>query len=152
MIDTSINSVRDISSRIRPALLDKLSLSAAVEWAVEEFRKHDTVQCSLIIEPDEIEGNNAITTFLFRLVQEALTNISRHACATEANVCLKTETGTLRLLIEDNGKGITEDKIADPDSYGITGMREHCLSFGGEFRIGRKKDGGTRIEVIIPAS
>ncbi len=149
LIDESIRTVRRISTELRPGILDDLGLVAALEWAAEEFQARTGIQCQASLP----EANPAIdaerATALFRIFQETLTNIARHAGATQVTVALSQESGYLSLEVRDNGRGIDKEQLTASDSLGILGMRERALLLGGEFFIG-KPNGGTIVRVRMP--
>jgi hypothetical protein len=133
LVDETIRSVRRISTELRPGILDHLGLVAAVEWAAEEFQERTGIQCQVSLP----ETNPAIdaerATALFRIFQETLTNIARHAGATQVRIVLSLESGHFALEVRDNGRGIGEDQLSGSGSLGILGMRERALLLGGEF-------------------
>ncbi len=151
LIDMTIQSVRRIATELRPGMLDDLGLVAAIEWQAQDFQRRTGIQCKLFIESEEDAVlDKELSTALFRIFQETLTNVARHAQATKVNITLTESTGTLRLEIEDNGKGITEEDISDPKSLGLLGTRERALLFGGDVNITGSPGKGTRISVSIP--
>jgi signal transduction histidine kinase len=150
LIDTTIHSVQRISSELRPGLLDDLGLSAAIEWQANEFRSRTNIQCKIILDPEDIILDRATSTAVFRIFQETLTNIARHANATRVEVMLKQKSGKVELAVYDNGKGITEKDISDPGSFGLIGMRERVHSLGGYLTIRGVLNEGTNVEVFIP--
>jgi len=150
LIDTTVQSVQRISSELRPGLLDDLGLSAAVEWQADEFRNRTGIQCETISDPEDIALNQALSIAVFRIFQEALTNIARHANATRVKIILKEKSGKVELTVRDNGKGITEKQISDARSFGLIGMRERVHSFRGDLRITGTPNKGTTVRVSIP--
>lgn len=150
LIDMTVQSVQRISSELRPGLLDDLGLSAAVEWQAEEFRNRTGIQCKVMSDPEEIALSQALSTAVFRIFQEALTNIARHANATKVEVNLKKKSGKIELMVCDNGKGIAEKEITDARSFGLIGMRERVHSFRGELIITGTSNKGTTVKVSIP--
>jgi len=150
LIDTTAQSVQRISSELRPGLLDDLGLSAAVEWQADEFRNRTGIQCETISDPEDIALNQALSTAVFRIFQEALTNIARHANATRVKIILKEKSRKVELTVRDNGKGITEKQISDARSFGLIGMRERVHSFRGDLRISGTPNEGTTVRVSIP--
>jgi PAS domain S-box-containing protein len=150
LVDETIRAVRRISSELRPGILDHLGLVAALEWAAEEFQTRTGIECKVSLP----ETNPAIdperATALFRIFQETLTNIARHAGATEARVGLSLENGHVSLEVRDNGRGISADQLAASGSLGILGMRERTLLLGGEFTIAGDPGSGTTVRVRIP--
>ena len=150
LIDATVQCVQRISSELRPGLLDDLGLSAAVEWQADEFRKRTGIQSETISDPEDIALDQAISTALFRIFQEALTNIARHANATRVEVILKEKPGKVELTVRDNGKGITKTQISDAGSFGLIGMRERVHSFQGDLTISGTSNKGTTVKVSIP--
>jgi signal transduction histidine kinase len=151
LIGMTIKSVRRIAMELRPGTLDDLGLVAAIEWQAQNFQRRTGIQCELFIEDGEDIGlDKELSTALFRIFQETLTNVARHAQATKVSIRLVESTGTLRLEIEDNGKGITEEDISNPKSLGLLGIRERALLFRGDVNITGSMGKGTRISVSIP--
>jgi signal transduction histidine kinase len=126
LIETTIQSVKKVCSELRPLLLDDFGLSAASEWQAEEFGSRTGVQFEIISEPEDIILGDAHSTAIFRIFQETLTNIARHANATRAQVILKENSGVIEMEIFDNGKGINEEQILNPKTLGLIGMRERA--------------------------
>jgi PAS domain S-box-containing protein len=146
----SIERIRSISTELRPSILDDLGLAEAVEWHLEELKKLTGIYYELDITPEEFKLAPEISIIVFRIVQEILTNITRHANATLVRINLARDEKTVRLEATDNGRGIKKAEIDDPKSFGIIGMRERVISFGGSFRIGGAKGKGTKVLVEIP--
>jgi PAS domain S-box-containing protein len=149
-IDQAVATVRRIATELRPGLLDHLGLVAAIEWQVQEFAQRTGIDYDLELEDIKPALEDGLATQLFRIVQEALTNIARHAQATQLKIGLTSEAQTVVLFIEDNGVGIQSSEISDPQSLGLLGMRERAVAQGGEFHIGGQAGKGTRLEVRIP--
>jgi len=150
MIDSSVESVQKISSKLRPGILDELGLIAAIEWQTEEFEKLTNIKCSLVLPKDEINLERDKTTAIFRIFQEALTNIARHSEATKVAVSLLNHQSNIFLEIQDNGRGITQEQIKDFKSLGIHGMVERAMIFGGQVSIEGFAGNGTMVKVEIP--
>ena len=150
LIDDTVHSVRNIASRLRPEVLDQLGLTAAIGWHAGDFRKRSGLRCRLSLPPDAPEIESERSTAAFRVFQELLTNVARHAHATRIDVAVLVDSGTLMLTVEDNGKGIDEAAVYSPKSLGLMGMRERVLPFGGGIEIVRVGDKGTRVMVSIP--
>jgi signal transduction histidine kinase len=150
LIDQTIQSVRRISTELRPGILDDLGLVAAVEWAGEEFEARTRTKCRLDLPPKDISINQERATALFRILQETLTNVARHASATQVNIRLTQEEGRLILEIRDNGKGVSEEQLSAGGALGILGMRERALLLGGELIISGAPGQGTVVSVWIP--
>jgi len=148
--DAMIQTVKRITARLRPALLDNLGVEAALEWEVGEFAKRTGIGYELAVEPKELNLDSDRYTVVYRIFQEALTNIARHAQATSVEAALRVGSGRLEMEISDNGAGITEEQIASPRSFGIIGIRERVLQWGGEAVIKGIKGRGTTLTVTIP--
>jgi signal transduction histidine kinase len=149
LIEAAIQSVKRISMDLRPGILDHLGLTAAIEWQTGEFEKRTGIQCAVAFDPGEITVDKDRTTTLFRIFQETLTNIARHAEATKISVLLVMESGALMLQVRDNGKGIAESRISDPNSLGLIGIRERVNAWGGSLNICGANE-GTTVTVRIP--
>ncbi|NQT23867.1 PAS domain S-box protein [candidate division KSB1 bacterium] len=149
LIDQTILRVKKITSELRPGLLDDLGLAAAIEWQSDEFSKRTEIPCRVMIRPEDLTLNNLLSTSLFRVFQEALTNIMRHANATEVEVNLIKHTHEVELKIKDNGCGIQKSQINDPKSFGLIGIRERIQFIGGHVHIHGIKGKGTTIQVLI---
>ena len=152
LIDTTINSVRRISSELRPGVLDDLGLISAIEWYVEEFQNRTKINCNLKLNEIKTDIGSEFSTTLYRIVQESLTNVARHSKASKVSIFLIPEAYKLKLIIEDNGIGINNDIINYEKSLGILGMEERVNILGGTFSILGSKTKGTTIKVDIPYS
>lgn len=148
LIDATINTVRRISSELRPGVLDNLGLFSAIEWQAKEFEKRTGVMCYLDIPAEPVPMEQEISTALFRIFQETLTNITRHAEADRVKIKLYFTPGTLMLEVSDNGKGMSE--VNKPTSLGILGMKERAVIVGGTVNIESKPGSGTKVKVSIP--
>ena len=146
----TIRTVQRISTELRPGLLDDLGLIAAIEWQSGEFRNRTGIKCTLNLGPDNIILDQDRSTVIFRIFQETLTNVARHADATNVQVSLKKNNGNLVLKVRDNGKGITERQVFDSKSFGLIGMRERAFVFGGKLDINGIMMEGTTVTVTIP--
>ena len=150
LVDANVHLVQKISSELRPGLLDNLGLSAAVEWQTGQFQERTSIPCDIICEPNEIVLDHTRSTALFRIFQETLTNIIRHADATGVEIMLRKKHASVELTVTDNGKGITEQDMADPKSFGLMGIKERVYSLGGSVSISGKKHKGTTVRVSVP--
>jgi PAS domain S-box-containing protein len=150
IVDQTIKSVRRISTELRPGILDDLGLIAAVEWAAEEFEARTATKCRLDLPQNDAAIDPDRATAVFRILQETLTNVARHANATCVDVRLLKELSGVILEVRDNGKGATEEQLAAAESLGIRGMRERALLLGGELLIQGVPGQGTSIRVSIP--
>ena len=149
-IDRIINSVRRIASGLRPEVLDEIGLAAAFEWQSREFQRRTGIRCLVAIDPDFVDPDKQRSTALFRIFQELLTNVARHANATRVNVSLAEGGTSLALSVEDNGRGIRDNEIESPRSLGFLGLRERVLAFGGSIDVKGDEGKGTRVSVTIP--
>lgn len=149
-VAATIQTVRRLSTELRPVVLDYLGLKAALEWQCQEFQSRTGVPCSLDFPAEDFPLDRDRSTAVFRIFQEILTNVARHARATRIRVSLKIEPEALRLSAEDDGEGIAPAKIADAGSLGLWGMRERVVPFGGSVGIAPAAGGGTRVEVCLP--
>jgi two-component system, NarL family, sensor histidine kinase UhpB len=150
-IDSTIQTVRRIATELRPGILDYLGLAAALEWQAQEFQSRTGIRCRVSARLHGPPLDPELTTTFFRIFQETLTNVIRHAEATDVDVHLKEDAARIILEIKDNGRGISREEIADPRSMGLLGMRERAALLGGDFRIQPLRGGkGTRACVAIP--
>ena len=149
-IDETVQMVRRISAELRPGVLDDLGLAAAIEWQARDFQKRSGVECLLNLPEDDLRASRAQATALFRIFQESLTNVARHAQATKIWVHLGEEDGAIVLEIEDDGVGISLERLAERRSLGLLGMRERATVFGGAVEIAGAPGQGTTVMARIP--
>lgn len=150
LIDSTIHSVRRIATELRPIVLDQLGLIPAIEWQAHEFQARTGIQCTLDIYLRSVSLSHAESTAMFRIFQEILTNVARHAQATAVNIRLQEQAGGLVLEVRDNGRGVTETEQSDPTSLGLVGMRERALLLGGEITLAGRPGIGTTARVWLP--
>ncbi|RZI44455.1 PAS domain S-box protein [Herbaspirillum sp. HC18] len=152
-VDGVMRSVRAIINDLRPPVLD-LGLRAAIEWQVAQFRQRSGVSCSLVIEGGDLDRmlDEEAATSVFRIVQESLTNVSRHAGASQVDIRLQFAHDMLAVSIADNGVGAPPAKRNKPSSFGLIGIRERVYSLGGEFHVDSITGTGTTLSFSIPAS
>ena len=148
LADDIIQSIRRISTELRPAVLD-LGLAEAVEWQVQEFQTRSGIQCTVRLLTREVVASNA-STAMFRIFQETLTNVARHAKATRAEVVLQKQRDWLVLLIRDNGRGFDQADPSLSKSLGLLGMRERAAILGGRVNISSAPGKGTTVTAWIP--
>ena len=148
LADSIIQSIRRISTELRPAVLD-LGLAAAVEWQVQEFQARSGIQCKVRLLTREVVASNA-STAMFRIFQETLTNVARHAKATRAEVVLQKQRDRLVLLVRDNGRGFDQADPSLSKSLGLLGMRERAAILGGRVNISSAPGKGTTVTAWIP--
>jgi len=150
LIETTINAVRRIASELRPGVLDDLGLVAAVEWQIEQFQARSGLKCHWTNNAGDIELSRERATAVFRILQEILTNVLRHAGAANLYVRLGRSKNYFEMEVKDDGRGITESQMRNSRSLGLLGMRERALLVGGEVRITAKEGGGTIVLVRVP--
>ena len=150
MLAETIQTARETASELRPGVLDDLGLAAAVAWEARQFEERSGVKCTFTSTPEEMELDREQSTAVFRICQELLTNVARHADATLVSIVLKTHDDSLTLEASDNGKGIEKQQVAASTSLGILGMRERALALGGQFSISGTPGKGTTATVKIP--
>ena len=150
LIDDTIDTVRRLSSQLRPGLLDDMGLAAAMEWQTREFAERAGLEYELALGEEDIVLDKELTTALFRIFQESLTNVVRHAGATRIRVSLDVGPDELTMRIKDNGKGITDGQVADRKSLGLTGMRERIRPWGGIVMFRGAAGQGTTVTVRVP--
>jgi len=149
-IDATIRTVKKIITELRPGILDHLGISAAIEWQAAAFQEISGIPCSVVIIPDQIILNEDLSTNIFRIFQEILTNVMRHAGATNVDVLFEKSDGLITLSVEDNGKGIDNRQISRPTSFGIMGIRERVNIMNGDIEIVGTHGRGTSISISIP--
>ncbi|HEX9155305.1 MAG TPA: sensor histidine kinase, partial [Nitrospira sp.] len=145
-----IRMVRKIATDLRPGILDELGVVAAIKWMAKNFQNRTGIRCKVDVQGvDKISGTDRATG-IFRVVQEALTNVMRHAAASQVNVSLEKRDDILIVEVRDNGIGIKEGRIFDSKSLGLIGIRERILLLGGEAVISGKPGEGTLVRVTLP--
>jgi signal transduction histidine kinase len=149
-VDTTIDTVRRIATALRPAILDDLGLAAALEWLVTDFRAKTDTPCDVSLGPVPAGLDDTRSLALFRILQEALTNVARHAQATRVSVRLERSDDTLVLEVRDNGRGLTEAQRVSPAAVGLFGMQERALLVGGTVTIQSRPKEGTTVTARIP--
>jgi len=145
-----IRTVRKIATELRPGILDELGVAAAIEWVAKDFRKRTGIGCKVTIKAVGKVTDVVHATAIFRIVQEALTNVMRHAAASQVSLSLEKADEALILEVRDNGIGIKEGRVFDAHSFGLTGIRERVLLLGGEAEISGKPGEGTMVRVVLP--
>ena len=150
LIDSTVQTVRKIATELRPGILDQLGLFAAIEWQAEQFQKRTGITCHCSIECPDRKLHNTASSALFRILEEILTNVARHAKAKQVSVTVRDGRGRLVLEVRDNGAGIRPSDVTNPKSLGILSMRERVHIFGGEVTIRGWPGRGTSVVVKIP--
>jgi len=151
LIDIIVQAVRRIATELRPGILD-LSLVATIEWQLQEFQNRSGIESKLIsaLEETTLDADGATT--VFRIFQEILTNVARHAQSTRLEVSLEENATFLTLQVRDNGRGITDSEIQSPKSIGLLGMQERARLRGGEVQFQGTPGQGTTVTVRLPLS
>ena len=152
LLEDAIHTVRKIAGQLRPAILDDLGLVPAMEWQTREFSERTGIPCDLDLGMEDLPLTREAATELFRIFQEMLTNIARHAHATHVEIRMRQVNGSLELAVSDNGRGISVSDAERRTSLGILGMEERAKRIGGTLSIGPGMSGGTIASVVVPVS
>lgn len=150
LLDSAIEATGRISRSLRPPVLDH-GVTAAIEWQVKEFRKRMDITCDLLCPREDIALDPEYSTALFRIFQETLTNIAKHARASHVDIALEDDGNEVVLTVTDDGRGIDVHDLHKNGSYGISGMRERAGSLGGTIHVSRASGAGTQVRVCLPA-
>jgi PAS domain S-box-containing protein len=150
LLDSTVAATRRISADLRPLMLDDLGLVPGVEWLVQNFTQRTGIPCELAIGASDLELQDPHATAVFRILQESLTNVARHAEASLVEVVIERSDACVTLSVRDNGRGFVAGSPRKPNSYGLLGVRERAHLLGGEARIDSTPGQGTTVEVRIP--
>jgi signal transduction histidine kinase len=150
LIDGTIRSVRRIASGLRPEVLDEIGLAAAISWQARDFQVRSGIRCNVELPPEGPALDPARSTAVFRIFQEVLTNVARHAHATRVDVRMSVAGDAMCLEVQDNGRGISEARVGSSKSLGFLGMRERVLPFNGTIEIQGQRGKGTAVTIRIP--
>jgi PAS domain S-box-containing protein len=150
LLDSVVAATRRIASDLRPLMLDDLGLVDALQWLASDFRRRYGVDCKLSIEPNHLRLSPQIESGIFRMVQECLTNIAKHAQATHVRIELKHRESVLSLTIEDDGIGILDSDLKKQGSFGLLGLKERVYAFTGTLEISGNSGRGSVIKIAIP--
>ena len=153
LVDIGVATVKRIATKLRPPALDHLGLAEAIRWEAATFRSRSGLRCHVVAEQDETTLTTLTPgqqTALFRIFQEALTNVVRHAHASAVRVRLTDERGVFKLRVSDNGRGITRAEIGDARAIGLLGMRERASQAGATLEIAGTPGKGTVVTVSVP--
>lgn len=149
LIDKTIEEVRNMAIRLRPGILDDLGLVDALEWYTTDFERRTGITC--VFEHLNVPSiNDTVATAAYRITQEALTNVARHAFASHAKVALRSDEGLLTLMAIDNGKGFDTSRLSETEALGVAGMRERAGLVGGVLEVQSQPGKGTRVNFIVP--
>jgi len=149
-MDTMIKTVRRIATELRPGMLDDLGLAASIEWLARDFEKRTGIMCEVSVSAPDLPLPRAQSLALFRIFQEALTNVARHASAQHIEVKLAATHEAVTLQVHDDGRGIHRREISSLHSLGLLGMQERAKQLGGAFDIQGVPGDGTIVTVSIP--
>ena len=150
-INNGVKTVRTICSGLRPGVLDDLGLAAAIEWQASEFASRNGIQCQVIVPPVDLHLDGDRATAAFRIFQECMTNVIRHAKAKLVRVDLCQEEEYIRLVVEDDGVGFCESDLSNSlGSLGLLGMKERAQFCGGDMQISSSPGNGTTVTVRLP--
>lgn len=152
MIDSTVDATRRICDELRPGMLDDFGFEVAIASYARNFTHRFGIPCDLLLDSENYGLDDLLSTAIFRIVQEALTNIARHARASHAMVALKDRSDELLLTIADDGCGMAGELTGERTTYGMLGMRERVSMIGGRIAIDSAPGRGTHIEVSIPKS
>jgi signal transduction histidine kinase len=152
LVESTIGRIRTLASELRPAVLDDLGLLAAIEWETQQFSRRTGIPCALALPQGSFALDADRSTDLFRILQEALTNVARHAGARRVEVGLRWQRGELLLEVTDDGRGIAAEAQASPQSLGLLGMRERALRWNGTLDVRAGAAGGTSVIVRLPVT
>jgi PAS domain S-box-containing protein len=150
LIDTTVQTVRKITQELRPGILDDLGLLPALEWQLQDFQQQYGLACTLYTRLDQINLDSHTATAVFRIFQETLTNVARHAGARRVDVAVSEAGQHLVLEVRDDGRGITDSELAKPRSFGLLGMNERVNLLGGHISIRGEAGRGTTVTVNVP--
>ncbi|MFA6312681.1 MAG: ATP-binding protein [Sterolibacterium sp.] len=150
LVDRAMSTVSRVARELRPGILKEFGLPAAIECQAEDFSQRTGIACRVKCDEDGIELDEKTSLALFRILQEALTNVAKHAHASLVVVRLRREKGRIALEIRDNGRGISEADMSKPKSFGLRGIRERASSLNGEFSIFPAEQGGSHIILRVP--
>ena len=151
-VDETIHTVRRIAAELRPGVLDDLGLEAAIEWQAQEFQNRTGIECRVNTTLEELALDRESGTAVFRIFQETLTNVARHANATRVKVVIEKQDGLVVLHVQDNGRGIAEHDLAAANSLGLLGIRERATLLGGAVSIHGEPGKGTTVTVCVPTT
>lgn len=152
LLDDASGLVRKLCTELRPGVLDDLGLTAAIEWQAREYQKRTGIACALKLNLEDVPVDPERSTALFRIFQEILTNVARHAQATRVDASIGRANGRIDMEVRDNGRGIPPEKLTGGKSFGLVGMRERALILGGDVHISGAPGKGTTVRVTIPIS
>ena len=152
LVDTTVAAVRRIASDLRPVMLDDLGLLPAVESLLHDLSGRTGIVVSLDAASDDLDFHEPLVTSVYRMIQEALTNVARHSGATEVTVAIRRSGDDVTVRIADNGRGFDPEAPGRRKSYGVLGIHERAYTLGGRATIVSRQGGGTVVEIVVPAA
>lgn len=152
LVGETVEKVQRITSDLRPGMIEDLGLLSTIEWYVDEYKERSEIKVKLKLEVEESEINENLKITIYRIMQEALTNVARHSKANLVKIRFRRVGENLQFRIVDNGVGIEKEKISDPNSFGMIGMKERVIIAGGEFEVKSEKNKGTKLTITLPAN
>ncbi len=150
LIDSTGKDVQKVTSELRPSFLDHIGLNPTIKWYAEEFQNKTSIKCKTLFDPKELELSKNLSITLYRILEEVLENVRNHSDSNAVKISVKLKDKKLVMSITDDGIGIPEEKINDPKSVGLIGIRERVLPFGGNVIIRGFQSKGTKVIVNIP--
>ena len=149
-IDATVRAVQRISAELRPSVLDDLGLVAAIEGEARLFEERTGIECDVSVAAEQTELEGPLATAIYRIIQEALTNVARHSNASRVEIRLRSRPEEILLEVRDDGRGIRKEQIDDGRSFGLMGIRERAATIGGTVRFEGIEERGTIVSVRIP--
>jgi signal transduction histidine kinase len=150
LIDQAMQTVRNVITELRPEALDRLGLVAALEWQAETFARHAGLRCRFTATKDVVDLDVGRATSVFRIFQEMLTNVARHAVASRVDVTIEQHNAELMLTVHDNGRGFSPESAVSSRAFGLLGMRERALLLGGSIDVSSVPRRGTTVSLRVP--
>jgi signal transduction histidine kinase len=150
VIDGTMDALHRILAELRPGVLDDLGLPAAIRWLADEFKRRTEITCTVHMTGGEPQLDGGQATVVFRILQEALTNVARHAQARHVEIRLHVLPTAFELVVTDDGRGITAAEVKASGTLGILGMRERALTWHGRVTVHGERDRGTTVRVFMP--
>jgi len=151
LLKRTIASVKRICTELRPSIMDDLGLVAAIEWLAEEFQERTGIQVEVLTDPPDISADDKLSIAVFRITQEALTNVTRHSGGKHVKITLESEDNDLILCVHDDGRGIQPEDLDKRGSFGIRGAQERVSILGGRLTIQGDPETGTQLHVRLPS-
>jgi len=149
-VDRMLDTIRNLCARLRPAILDDLGLDAAIEWEARQLTDRHDCRLEMDLDLSGLKADHDRDTMVFRIVQEALTNVARHAHARTVSITARTDKSEVEVTVADDGVGISDRQLSSARSLGLIGMRERAMSMGAFLDIKSRRPHGTVVTVRVP--